>query len=195
MYVVHLFRFQRSVRRDRAFVIGRGLPRISRALVIYASGGAPSTVFGKKFRKILSPLFSLLLYISRETVSSSLAQMALHPCTKKSPAGGDKRKKPGGALFSRPFRGRLSSPLRCLTAVFGMGTGVTTAPSPPDFFPRPLGPQCSLNTGCCTTCPSLRNRSFRTAFLLQIGEIKTLGLLVPVSGTRRRACRSGLSTP
>ena len=29
---------------------------------------------------------------------------------------------------------RISSPLRCLTSVFGMGTGVSTAPSPPDFF-------------------------------------------------------------
>ena len=26
------------------------------------------------------------------------------------------------------------SPLQCLTSVFGMGTGVTTAPMPPDFF-------------------------------------------------------------
>ncbi len=28
----------------------------------------------------------------------------------------------------------LSSPLWCLTSVFGMGTGVTTTPKPPDFF-------------------------------------------------------------
>ena len=28
----------------------------------------------------------------------------------------------------------LSSPLQCLTSVFGMGTGVSTALSPPDYF-------------------------------------------------------------
>ena len=56
-----------------------------------------------------------------------------------------KRKKPGGALFSLAFRAILSSPLRCLTSVFGMGTGVTTAPSPPDFFPKKA--RCPLNTG------------------------------------------------
>ena len=33
---------------------------------------------------------------------------------------------------------RISSPLRCLTSVFGMGTGVSTAPSPPDFFLREI---------------------------------------------------------
>lgn len=52
--------------------------------------------------------------------------------------GGHKRKKPGGALFSQAFRASLSSPLRCLTSVFGMVTGVTTAPSPPDFFHGPM---------------------------------------------------------
>ena len=29
---------------------------------------------------------------------------------------------------------RIQSPLRCLTSVFGMGTGVSTVPSSPDFF-------------------------------------------------------------
>ena len=48
--------------------------------------------------------------------------------------GAHEGKKPGGALFSPPRE--LPSPLRCLTSVFGMGTGVPTAPSPPDFFPR-----------------------------------------------------------
>ena len=37
---------------------------------------------------------------------------------------------------------QIPSPLRCLTSVFGMGTGVSTAPSPPDFFYR----DCSLKT-------------------------------------------------
>ena len=37
----------------------------------------------------------------------------------------------------------LSSPLQCLTSVFGMGTGVSTALSPPDYFFRAL---CSLKT-------------------------------------------------
>ena len=47
-----------------------------------------------------------------------------------------KRKSPA-ACYSRYPLGRLPSPLRCLTSVFGMGTGVTTALSPPDFFLRP----------------------------------------------------------
>ena len=43
----------------------------------------------------------------------------------------------------------LLSPLRRLTSVFGMVTGVTAAPLPPDsFFPRPLA------TGHCSTRPS-----------------------------------------
>ena len=58
-----------------------------------------------------------------------------------------KRKKPGSALLL-PLTG-LPSPLRCLTSVFGMGTGVTTAPSPPDFFRET---QCSLKTGYWSTC-------------------------------------------
>ena len=31
---------------------------------------------------------------------------------------------------------RIQSPLRCLTSVFGMGTGVSTVPSSPDFFSK-----------------------------------------------------------
>ena len=34
------------------------------------------------------------------------------------------------------FTRRLFSPLMCLTSVFGMGTGVSTSPSPPDLFWR-----------------------------------------------------------
>ena len=51
-----------------------------------------------------------------------------------------KKKKPSSSLFSPTSR--IPSPLRCLTSVFGMGTGVSTAPSPPDFFKR----NCSLKT-------------------------------------------------
>ena len=43
------------------------------------------------------------------------------------------KKKPGSSLFSPKG---IPSPLRCLTSVFGMGTGVSTAPSPPDFFSK-----------------------------------------------------------
>ena len=59
---------------------------------------------------------------------------AIHETPPKGRKGAHKGKKPGGALFSPPRE--LPSPLRCLTSVFGMGTGVPTAPSPPDFFPR-----------------------------------------------------------
>ena len=47
-----------------------------------------------------------------------------------------KKKKPGSSLFS--LINQIPSPLRCLTSVFGMGTGVSTAPSPPDFFVQRL---------------------------------------------------------
>ena len=50
----------------------------------------------------------------------------------KRACGARKRKKPGSALFS-PLPG-IPSPLRCLTAGFGMGPGVPTVPSPPDLF-------------------------------------------------------------
>ena len=57
------------------------------------------------------------------------------------PRSGAKEKKPSSALFS-PVP-RVSSPLWCLTSVFGMETGVSTTPKPPDFFPseRPLFPE------------------------------------------------------
>ena len=50
---------------------------------------------------------------------------------KKDPKGPIK-KKPGNVLILRPKV--LHQPLRCLTSVFGMGTGVPTVPSSPDFF-------------------------------------------------------------
>ena len=39
------------------------------------------------------------------------------------------------------FTKRLCQPLKCLTSVFGMGTGVTTSLSPPDLFSLPKLPE------------------------------------------------------
>ena len=43
-----------------------------------------------------------------------------------------KRVPPGSVLLSRPPSGQVPSALEGLTAVFGMGTGVSPPPSPPD---------------------------------------------------------------
>ena len=42
---------------------------------------------------------------------------------------------PGGVLLSRDPAVQVPSALKTLTSVFGMGTGVTFSPSPPDFVP------------------------------------------------------------
>ena len=39
-----------------------------------------------------------------------------------------------GDLLSSLGHAQLLSPLKCLTSVFGMGTGVSTLPSSPDPF-------------------------------------------------------------
>ena len=44
----------------------------------------------------------------------------------------NKHKKTGNVLFSQG-QAQLSSPRKCLTSVFGMGTGVSTSLSSPDF--------------------------------------------------------------
>ena len=40
----------------------------------------------------------------------------------------------GGDLLSHTVASAVPSALEVLTSVFEMGTGVSTAPSPPDFF-------------------------------------------------------------
>ena len=49
------------------------------------------------------------------------------------------KKKEENELFQKTwqrayFTKRLCQPLKCLTSVFGMGTGVTTSLSPPDHI-------------------------------------------------------------
>ena len=41
---------------------------------------------------------------------------------------------PGDVLLSQGRESQLPSALKSLTSVFGMGTGVASSPSPPDFF-------------------------------------------------------------
>ena len=48
---------------------------------------------------------------------------------------------------------RLLSPLECLTAVFGMGTGVSTPPSSPDRFLKSRFP---ASQNWITTCASIK---------------------------------------
>ena len=80
---------------------------------------------------------------------------------------------PGGDLLSR--EDPVPSALEGLTAVFGMGTGV----SPPPLPPETLRLVFDLREGCETDLSA---------------SGRGLDLLVPVSSTRCRAYTSGLST-
>lgn len=64
--------------------------------------------------------FTSLLYSSVQSSISSIEKAPLRELHD-----------PGDMLFSR-WHASLSSPWTCLTAVFGMGTGVTPLPSSPD---------------------------------------------------------------
>ena len=96
---------------------------------------------GKKFSTIIFVNTFLLIVLAHTYARTYLLIGGLQkvdPQNEKSPGGGRKRKKPGSALFS-PLPG-IPSPLRCLTAGFGMGPGVPTVPSPPDSFLSPYVP-------------------------------------------------------
>ena len=96
---------------------------------------------GKKFSTIIFVNTFLLIVLAHTYARTYLLIGGLQKedlQNEKSPGGGRKRKKPGSALFS-PLPG-IPSPLRCLTAGFGMGPGVPTVPSPPDSFLSPYVP-------------------------------------------------------
>ena len=96
------------------------------------------------------------------------------------------KKRPGSELFSQA-QGQLSSPLGCLTSVFGMGTGVSTPPSPPDLL-------FSLSIDLSKSPYTLfHNRSWQVADVF-ISSDQVLGRLVPVNSAHRCASISGLST-
>ncbi len=89
-------------------------------------------------------------------------------------------KKTGGVLLSQALASQVPSALRGLTALFGMGRGVSPSPKPPEKGERPRPP-----------------RSFKTAqrhsgYHKKIRQ--ALDPLVPVSFGRYRPSRSGLST-
>src|SRR5207245_4576435 len=88
--------------------------------------------------------------------------------------------KTGGVLLSQALAGQVPSALRGLTALFGMGRGVSPSPKPPEKLERPR-----------------LSRSFKTAqrhsgYHKKIRQ--ALDPLVPVSCRRYRPSRSGLST-
>ena len=88
------------------------------------------------------------------------------------------REKTGGVLLSQALASQVPSALRGLTALFGMGRGVSPSPRPPEKDERP------------------RLRSFKTAQRhTEYQNIRqALDPLVPVSFRRCRPSRSGLST-
>jgi hypothetical protein len=56
------------------------------------------------------------------------------------PQGGPSDEETGGVLLSRALAGQVPSALRGLTALFGMGRGVSPSPSPPENGESPRGP-------------------------------------------------------
>jgi hypothetical protein len=86
--------------------------------------------------------------------------------------------KTGGVLLSQALAGQVPSALRGLTALFGMGRGVSPSPRPPENGERRLP------------------RSFKTAQRHSGHQNirQALDPLVPVSFGRYRPSRSGLST-
>ena len=101
--------------------------------------------------------------------------------TKEGPPFGDPSfvEKTGGVLLSQALAGQVPSALRGLTALFGMGRGVSPSLKPPEKGERPRPPQ-----------------SFKTAQRHnEYQKIRqALDPLVPVSFRRYRPSRSGLST-
>jgi hypothetical protein len=97
------------------------------------------------------------------------------------PAGGPSlSQKTGGVLLSQALASQVPSALRGLTALFGMGRGVSPSPKPPEKHerPRPHGPS-KLHSATAGTTKKIR---------------QALDPLVPVSFERHRPSRSGLST-
>jgi hypothetical protein len=65
------------------------------------------------------------------------------------PEGGSFVEKTGGVLLSQALAGQVPSALRGLTALFGMGRGVSPSPRPPEKGERPRLPR-SLKTAHAT---------------------------------------------
>ncbi len=98
--------------------------------------------------------------------------------TSRGPPAGGPLRKTGGVLLSQALASQVPSALRGLTALFGMGRGVSPSPRPPESVERP--PLRVLQN--CTAPHGHQN--IRQA----------LDPLVPVSFRRYRPSRSGLST-
>ncbi len=108
-------------------------------------------------------------------------------------------KKLGGDLLSHPVSRAVPSALRGLTAVFGMGTGVSPSPLPPKkkqphtswtlesrFFRASLFSLSSSDPSLRAQDPPVGKSKNR--------RVKPHGPLVPVSSTCCHAFTSGLST-
>src|SRR5204862_2859078 len=100
------------------------------------------------------------------------------------PRGGPFQHITGGVLLSRALAGQVPSALRGLTALFGMGRGVSPSPKPPERGE--------------STSPRALKTAQRPTFITGIGRSKeirqALDPLVPVSFGHCCTSRSGLST-
>lgn len=103
----------------------------------------------------------------------------------------------GNGLLSRTVSRQVSSALKSLTSVFGMGTGVPSSLLSPDpvlertLKTEPQPPLRGRTAGRAPGVPSKLNNSYQT-YLEATGQ--DLGLLVPASFTCCHASTSGLST-
>ena len=98
----------------------------------------------KKLRHDARKNASMTAYTKQQKAAS------IGPPSRSFQAGLDK-KKPAATYFPALA---VSSAQRCLTSVFGMGTGIATSPWPPAFITMPLlqgsGPSAGLLQALCT---------------------------------------------
>src|SRR4029077_17443380 len=67
----------------------------------------------------------------------AITRVRIRARKKNGPPEGDPRSKTGGVLLSQALAGQVPSALRGLTALFGMGRGVSPSPRPPEKGERP----------------------------------------------------------
>jgi hypothetical protein len=85
------------------------------------------------------------LSVSRCSALTLLRKYVAARTTTSRPRGGSSIEKTGGVLLSQALAGQVPSALRGLTALFGMGRGVSPSPRPPEKGERPRLPR-SLKT-------------------------------------------------
>lgn len=93
--------------------------------------------------------------------------------TKAADLSGQRLSETGGVLLSQAVSHQVSSALGSLTSVFGMGTGVSSPPSRPDFFFEDLRAFKSKQNAPLTLLCLFLFAAFRPSFrLISIGQLR-----------------------